>query len=182
MDITPVTPERWNDLVDLFERKGPRGGTPMTDGCWCMWWRQRTGSRERNKRAMQALVREGREPGLLGYESGVPVGWVSVGRREEFGQLVRSRTYRPVDEDEGVWSIVCFYVHPTAKRRGVATALVRPAVEHALARGAWAVEACASDPGDYMGPRQLFEQHEFVAVRNAGKRTVMRYSASRHNR
>ena len=64
----------------------------------------------------------------------------------------------------------------------MATALVRPAVEHALARGARAVEAYASYPGDYMGSRQLFEQHEFVAVRNAGKRTVMRYSASRHNR
>ena len=41
---------------------------------------------------METLVREGREPGLLAYESGLPVGWVSVGRREEYGQLVRSRT------------------------------------------------------------------------------------------
>jgi hypothetical protein len=24
--IHPVTPDRWDDLVALFERKGPRGG------------------------------------------------------------------------------------------------------------------------------------------------------------
>jgi hypothetical protein len=38
MEIHPVTPERWPDLADLFTRPGPRGGTPMTAGCWCMWW------------------------------------------------------------------------------------------------------------------------------------------------
>jgi len=37
MEIEPVTPERWDDFADLFTRKGPRGGTPMPAGCWCMW-------------------------------------------------------------------------------------------------------------------------------------------------
>ncbi len=175
LDIAPATPDRWKDLVQLFERKGPRGGTPVTDGCWCMWWRQRTGNRDRNKRAMAGLVRGGREPGLIAYESGTPVGWVSVGPRNEFGQLVRSRTYGPTVDEQGVFSIVCFYVHPTAKRRGVATELLRAAVQLAVDRGASSVEAYASDPGDYMGARKAFERLGFKAVRPAGKRTVMRY-------
>ena len=176
MQIAPVTPDRWNDLEDLFERKGPRGGTPMPAGCWCMWWRQRTGNPERNKQAMEELVREGHEPGVLAYESGVPVGWVSVGPREDFGQLVRSRTYGPVADEPGVWSIVCFYVAPGWKRRGVAAALLEAAVEHAARRGAAAVEAYPHERGDYMGTPDAFARMGFAPVRSAGKRTVMRYS------
>ncbi len=174
MEIAPVTPERWNDLADLFERKGPRGGTPMTAGCWCMWWRQRTGDPAKNKRAMRGIVREGREPGLLAYEDGVAVGWVSVAPREEYGQLVRSRNYGPKEEEQGVWSIVCFYVDPRAKKQGVATALLEAAVEHAIACGAAAVEAYPHEQGDYMGAPESYERLGFETVRRAGKRTVMR--------
>jgi GNAT superfamily N-acetyltransferase len=151
MDVAPVSADHWNDLVELFERKGPRGGTPMTAGCWCMWWRGRTGDRRLNKQAMGQIVGEGREPGLLAYEDGVPVGWVSLGPREEFGHLMRSRNYGPKEEEAGVWSIVCFYVDPRAKERGVATALLEAAVEHAVRRGAKAVEAYPHERGDYMG-------------------------------
>jgi hypothetical protein len=87
IEIDPVTPERWPDVAELFTRKGPRGGTPMTAGCWC----------------------------------------------------------------KGVWAIVCFYVDPRAKERGVATALLDAAVAHAFRRGAASVEAYPHVDGDYMG-------------------------------
>lgn len=174
MKIEPVTPERWPDLVDLFERKGPRGGTPMTHGCYCMAWRKRTGSGRKNKRNMHRIVNEGREPGLLAYEDGQAVGWVSVAPREEYGQLVRSRTYRPEDEDEGVWSIVCFYVDPRAKRKGVATALLEAAVDHAFEHGASAVEAYPHERGDYMGWPDGLARLGFQPVRSAGVRTIVR--------
>ncbi len=182
MEIAPVTPDRWDDLIELFQRKGPRGGTPIPDNCWCMWWRQRTGNRGRNKHAMRGLVREGREPGLLAYEDGSPVGWVSVGPREEFGQLMRSRTYGPRDEDSEIFSIVCFYIDPRARRRGVTAALLEAAVEYALRHGARAVEAYGSEAPDYMGTRKLFEAAGFRAQRAAGKRTVMRYERRRNRR
>ena len=168
LQVAAVTPERWTDLADLFERKGPRGGSPMPAGCWCMWWRQRTGAAERNREAMRALVADGREPGLLAYEDGRAVGWASVAPREEFGQLVRSRQYGPNDGESGVWSIVCFYVDPRAKRRGVAKALLRAAVEHAAARGASAVEGYPHERGDYMGSPAMFEAAGFAqCVRRA---------------
>ncbi|MFN2467182.1 MAG: GNAT family N-acetyltransferase [Gaiellaceae bacterium] len=174
--VQPVTPERWRDLVALFERKGPRGGTPMTAGCWCMWWRRRTGAAASNRRAMQSLVREGRVPGLLAYEEGEPVGWVSVAPREEFGQLVGSRTYGPPAAEPGVWSIVCFNVDPRAKRRGVATALLDAAVKHAAARGARAIEAYLHLRGDYMGSPGMFAAAGFEPVREAGPRLIVRRS------
>jgi len=175
MQIAPVTPDRWDDFADLFARKGPRGGTPMTAGCWCMWWRRRTGDSAKNRQNMRRIVKAGREPGLLAYEDGVPVGWVSVAPREEYGQLVRSRNYGPTEDEEGVWSIVCFYVDPRAKKQGVATALLEAAVEHALARGASAVEAYPHRKGDYMGAEEPFERLGFERVRRAGTRSIMRY-------
>ena len=174
MDVAPVTPDRWADLADLFERKGPRGGTPMPAGCWCMWWRRRTGDRAKNKRAMRALVRGDREPGLLAYDGGVAVGWVSLAPREEFDHLVRSRLYGPQDGDEGVWSIVCFYVDPRAKRQGCATALLEAAVKHAFGRGASAIEAYPHARGDYMGSLAMFTPIGFEPVRAAGTRTIVR--------
>jgi ribosomal protein S18 acetylase RimI-like enzyme len=180
--IAPATPDRWDDLVDLFMRRGPRGGAGLGEGgCWCMWWRERTGSRKRNRRAMGALVKGGHEPGLLAYEDGVPVGWVSVAPRDDFGQLMRSKHYGPGEEEEGVWSIVCFHVHATARHRGVARALLEAAVEHALRNGAGAIEAYPHERrADYMGSQEMFEAAGFRAVRSAGVRTVVRYPAPRH--
>jgi GNAT superfamily N-acetyltransferase len=152
----------------------------MTAGCWCMWWRYRAGDRRKNKRNMRQIVEAGREPGLLAYdEDGVAVGWVAVAPREEFGQLVRSRKYGPQGEGEeaGVWSIVCFYVDPRAKKQGVATALVEAAVEHALARGASAVEAYPHERGDYMGQRDIYDRLGFEPVRTASPRTIVRLTS-----
>jgi len=174
VEIEPVTPERWADFAHLFERKGPRGGTPMTAGCWCAWWRHRTGDPAKNKRNMRARVKAGDEPGLIAYQDGRAVGWVSVAPREQYGQLVRSRVYGPKEEEDGVWSIVCFYVEPPAKKQGIAAALAEAAVEHAFARGAAASRGLRARPGRLHGRSEIYERLGFGAVRAAGKRTVMR--------
>ncbi len=178
--IHPVTPDRWDDMVELFERRGPRGGHRNVPGygCWCMWWRDRSLAHgDPKKRAMAKLVRSGREPGLLAYDDdGEPVGWVSVAPREEFAVLVRSPQYRPRDEIDGVWSVVCFVVDKYAQRRGVATALLDAAVEHARARGAAVVEAYPhrTSASDFMGGVTLYERAGFVHVRDMNKRALYR--------
>jgi GNAT superfamily N-acetyltransferase len=182
VEIAPLTPERWPDLVALFERRGPRGGSGMAgSGCWCMWWRQRTGNAERNKTALRTIVKEGREPGLLAYEDGLAVGWISVEPRERLGQLMRSREYGPDEDDRAaVWSVVCFYVHASARHKGVAQELLNAAVDRALAHGATAVEAFPHNRRpDYMGSAELFERAGFRRVRVAKTRTIVRFSAGR---
>jgi ribosomal protein S18 acetylase RimI-like enzyme len=175
MEVAPLTTDRWRDFLDLFERRGPRGGQGMqSNGCWCMWWRERTADSARNKRALHSLVRKGREPGLLAYEDGVAVGWLSLGPREEFAQLTRSSKYGPEREEPAVWSIVCFYVHAAARHRGVADALLAAAVDHARARGAKTIEAYPHVRGDYMGSPELFERAGFRQVRAVEPRLVMR--------
>ena len=181
--VRPLTAERWSDFVDLFERRGPRGGhrNAPAYGCWCMFWRDRQlahGSPK--KRAMGAIVRGGRVPGLLAYAGREAVGWVSIAPREEFEALLRSPQYRPRDEDERVWSIVCFVVDKPVQGSGIAAALLDAAVAHAGKQGAAAVEAYphVSKPDDYMGGLDLFRAHGFRPTRESAKRAVVRLALS----
>ena len=138
VEVRPVTPERWDDLLRVFGPNGARGG------CWCMAWRlsstelRRTPAETRRER-LGELVAGGTPTGLLAYVDGDPVGWCSVGPRETFGRLVRSRTLPPPDEGPA-WAITCFYVRAGFRRRGVASALVHGAVAHAAKSGAAALD------------------------------------------
>ena len=181
LEVQPATAERWTDMETLFERRGTRGGHRNTPayGCWCMYWRDRSLEHgEPKKHAMAKLVRAGREPGLLAYDAGEPVGWVSLGPREEFPPLLRSPQYRPRETGGGdaVWSLVCFTVDKNAQRQGVAGALLAAAIEYAFAHGASSLEAYPhrTERVNYMGHVELFEAAGFLPVRETSKRVVMR--------
>jgi len=186
VEVHPVTPDRWDDLVELFGRD--RGAN---SGCWCLWYRipragWTTGERERrnrrNRETMRGIVAQGRVPGLLAYLDGRPVGWASVAPREEFPVIERSRTTKPVD-DRPAWAIVCFYIHARHRKQGVGTALLEAAVDHARANGAMLVEAYPADPAvgkianpmAWYGLVPMFEAAGFREVaRRSDRRPVMR--------
>lgn len=181
IEIHPLTPERWADLVDLFERRGPRGGRQVVANCWCMYWRRRgdifgDGWGAGNRRAFGELVQAGDEPGLLAYLDGVPVGWVGVAPREEFPRIEHSPTIRPID-DRPAWSINCFYVHRAGRQRGVARALLRAAIDFARSKGATLVEGYPVRSGgadDYTGFQSMFEAEGFREVaRRSPRRAIV---------
>jgi GNAT superfamily N-acetyltransferase len=181
--VQPASPDRWPELCDLFERPGPRGGTPITAGCWCQYWHLRgrkysAGWNGGNRQRLEDEVRSGAEPGLLAYVDGVPSGWCRLGPRESFERLEASRTLARLD-DEPVWSVVCFYVHPAAKRHGVARALLDAAAAYAASRGASILEGYAARAGHpnidaYTGYLPMFLAAGFEPVRAAGRRTIVR--------
>jgi GNAT superfamily N-acetyltransferase len=152
-----------------------------------MWWRPTAAEFERrkgalNKRAMKALVRGGEEPGLLAYDGEEAVGWCAAAPRAAYPRLGRSRVLRPVD-DADVWSVVCFYVAKPRRRRGVATALLRAAVDFVRARGAKIVEGYPVEPAKgrtpdafaYPGLASSFSEAGFVEVaRRSPTRPIMR--------
>jgi GNAT superfamily N-acetyltransferase len=187
IEVAPATPQCWSDVVDLFERPGPRGGTPIPAGCWCQYWHLRgkaytDGWGAANRRRLEEQIRSGADPGLLAWIGGEPVGWCRLGPRRSFERVQASKLHGPDDDD--TWAVVCFYVHPAAKRKGVATGLLEAAVEHAAACGAPVLEAYAVRPGHanidaYTGYRQMFEAAGFEPVREAGRRTVMQRPLSR---
>jgi GNAT superfamily N-acetyltransferase len=187
--ILPLTRDRWDNLAALF-RHAP------ASGCWCMYFRltreefgrnmRDSGGGAANRAALRALVGGGHVPGLLAYDQGVAVGWCSVAPRSEYAYLQQSRTLYPVD-DQPVWSIVCFFVHPRHRGWGVAAALLQAAVSYAAARGARIIEGYPSDPARgkggrlaeisaYTGVIPMFEAAGFrkVAQRRKGGRTIMR--------
>lgn len=183
IEVEAATPDRWNDVVSLFERKGPRGGTPQTDGCWCQFWHLRgkaywDGHGSGHRARLEAEVKAGSEPGLLAYRDGVPVGWCRVGPRETFERLEHSPKLARVDDEE-VWSVVCFYVHPGAKRDRVASTLLDTAVARAAAQGARVLEGYPVAEGHmnidaYTGYLPMFLAAGFEPVRDAGRRTIVR--------
>ena len=186
MDVVthPLTPDRWDDLVAVFEGKG----CSMARGCWCMYDRE-TGrvdppegvsASEDRRRRLLALASADPSAGLIAYADGVPVGRVAVAPRAQYPRLVRSPVAKAVD-DLPVWSLVCFVVPAPYRGRGVAGALLRGAIAHA-AHGAVALEAYPIDKPErshdtflWNGVPSTFEREGFVEVaRRRPERPVLR--------
>ena len=132
---------------------------------------------------LKALVDGGRPPGLLGYQGKTPVGWVSLGPREEFAKLRRSPVMKAVD-DRPVWSIVCFVVPGEHRHRGVARALLDGAIAWAAKQGATLLEAYpvdrpapSKDDAMWFGAKSMYDAAGFVEVaRRKPERPVVRLS------
>ena len=183
LEIHPLTPDRLPDLARLFGQ----GGDPKW--CWCSFYRVRqvdfaNGSAAANRAVLEAAVQatndEGRAPGLVAYRDGEAIGWVSLGPRDDYARLQHSRVLAAID-DKPVWSIVCFVVARTARRQGVANALLEAAVAYARDHGATLLEAYPVDTAGarissanvYKGTLSMFERAGFeVAARRQANRTA----------
>lgn len=186
LTVRPLTPERWPDLEALFLAKG----CSVARGCWCMYYR-RSGAREplpagttaaqANRADLKKLSRGDTPPGLIGYRGKVPVGWVSLGPREDYAKLKRSPVMKPVDE-QPVWSVICFVVPSEYRGQGVARALLDGAIAYAKKQGATLLEAYPVDkPGrshdDFMwfGSKSMYDDAGFQEVaRRKPQRPVVR--------
>jgi GNAT superfamily N-acetyltransferase len=182
----PVTPDRWDDLEQLF---GPRGAI---GGCWCMWWRikrkdfeQQQG--EGNHDAMCSIVDSGKVPGILAYSDGAPVAWCSVAPREDFPVLDRSPILKRVD-DQPVWSVVCFFIAKEYRHQHLSSRMLKAAVDYAAQHGARIVEGYPITPKKdqapdiyiFTGLESTFVKAGFVEVaRRSEFRPIMRYSLER---
>ena len=133
------------------------------------------------KAALRGLADQDPPPGLIGYRGKTPVGWISLGPREDFRKLARSPVMRPVD-DEPVWSIVCLVVPSEYRGQGVARELIAGAVAYAKQRGVRLLESYPVD-GDvdgaaeapWFGSKHMFDAAGFEEVaRRRRDRPVMR--------
>lgn len=185
LTLHSLTPERWNDLEAIFRAKG----CSVARGCWCMYYR-RSGEQpqpagmtraEANRAELRALVDEGRPVGLIGYRGNTPIGWVSLGPREDFEKLKRSPVMKPVD-DKPVWSVICFVIPAEHRGQGVATALLKGAVTWAKAQGVTLLEAYpmdkpgrAADDSMWFGAKSMYDRAGFEEVaRRKPQRPVVR--------
>ena len=100
--------------------------------CWCMVWRRTAAEAKDNdgagrKRQMMARIAAGTPVGLIAYEAGKPLAWVSVAPRETYRNLGGPAAM----PGEVIWSIVCFWVPRKRRGEGMVYRLIAAAVEHA---------------------------------------------------
>ena len=172
LKVVRLTPSRMEDMGKVLS------GT-WGSACWCMFprltaklRRELPGRAEgQNRRAMAALARKRRAPGLLAYVDGEVAGWVAVAPRPELARVDSSKATPRVDE-VGVWVIPCITVRRRYRGRGVARALIRAAVDHAAKHGAPAVEAYpragdvrVHDDFAFIGTEALFRKVGFRKIR-----------------
>ena len=180
LDIVPVTPERWDDLVQVMR------GCSYARKCWCAYWYLphaafKAGWGDRNRETLERLVKEGAEPGLIAYVEGEPAAWVSVAPRRNFDRLNRSRNFGALDARD-VWAVNCFVVAPGFRRQGLMAKLAHAAAEFAIARGADGAEAYPLLPGPgtgagdlYLGTDRAFRAAGYAEVaRPLPRRPIMR--------
>ena len=167
-DVKTVTRGTWGSTCwDLFPRYsaaqqrelGITGGGP--------------GTAEAKRRAALAKLARRRKnsAGLVAYQDGEPIGFISLGPRHDFSRVERSRATPPVD-DVPAWVIPCITVRRGHRGQGVAVAMIRAAVEYAGRRGAPAVEAHPRADGKrvhddfaFFGTAALFQKAGFRRVR-----------------
>ncbi len=190
LTVHPLTPERWPDLEALFNARG----CSVARSCWCMYYR-RSGPRgplpagttraQANRAELKALLRSREPPGLIGYRGKVPVGWVSLGPRDDYAKLRRSPVMKAVDE-RPVWSIVCFVVPSQYRGQGVARALLDGAIAYARERGVALLEAYpvdkprrSADDSMWFGAKSMYDAAGFEEVaRRKPNRPIVRIRAA----
>jgi GNAT superfamily N-acetyltransferase len=182
-EVRPLTEETWADLEELFDLPGGS----IVRGCWCMFYRTvgqvsiGKAAGPVHKQELHALVCSGATPGLVGYANDTPVGWISLGPREEYRKLERSRVMKAVDE-KPVWSIVCTYVAKSHRGHGYQHKLLAGAIDFAREQGVRMLEAYPVDKPErshddfmFFGSRSLYERAGFrEVVRRSPTRLVMR--------
>lgn len=183
LSIVSATPSRWDDVAQIFGRRGDPAR------CWCQFHcttgRTYSESARANRDALRRQLRGRPPPGLVAYCEGEPVGWVRLGPIDRFSRVTGNRLRRGAvgDDPQGLWTVTCFVVPPKQRRSGVATALVDAATDFARGNGASTLEAHPVDTqgrraaGDalYHGVLSTFLAVGFTEIGRTGpKRPIVR--------
>jgi GNAT superfamily N-acetyltransferase len=149
--------------------------------CACMRWRlastdfSGTDPEERG-RMFGELVRSPVAVGILAYQGDDPVGWCSVAPTATYVAIERSRNITRLNQ-EGAWSVVCFFLEPRVRSTGLQKLLLDAAINYARDEGAQILDAFPWPGGPsyrYMGTRELYLSRGFEDISVAeGKRPRM---------
>ena len=150
LTILPANEAGCDDLQTVF---GARGAAAY---CQCQRYKLRRREafakfpvEERAHRLREQTncgrARSATTSGLVAFLDDAPVGWCAVEPRSAYEGLARNNRVpwegRTEDKaDDSVWAVTCVFARAGFRRRGIAHALVRAAVDHARERGARAIE------------------------------------------
>ncbi|HXK20710.1 MAG TPA: GNAT family N-acetyltransferase [Polyangiaceae bacterium] len=179
-------------LLALFEAAG--------SGCFCNYWHFDGDKNawlescylkpEQNRAALRARLSEAELCGVVARTSDSVCGWLKVMRESAVPRLYAQRVYRnlpcfqaePGARDD-VYAVSCCYVAEAERGRGVASSLLRTAIDLVQELGGVAVEAFprAAPSGEklrpdeiWMGPEELFHSAGFAPVSDFRPYPVLR--------
>ena len=189
--IVPANLASWGDLQAIF------GGRGDPSRCWCQRFKMAPGESWANVGAAQHALRlrtqtqcghpdSDTTSGLVAYLDREPVGWCAVEPRSAYPRMLRNNRVpwegrSEAKADGSVWAVTCFVTRTGFRRRGIASALAREAVEFARQRGARALEGYPMTTKDallgelHVGTRGMFTAAGFMQVSQPSvRRVVMR--------
>ena len=124
------------------------------------------------------LVGKNEFTGLLAYIDGEPAGWCSLGPREAFPVLEKSKTLGRVD-DQPVWSVVCFFIHKDYRRKGVCELILEKVVNFAREKKVSILEGYPVVPNKENYPAAFAWTGFYSSFIKAGFAEVIRRSPTR---
>lgn len=151
--------------------------------CWCQFHiLENSVARHTTRRDRRALLQEQVDTldpprGLVALADEEAVGWCGVEPRVRLRHilatgLVSKKSLFDAD-DPDIWAIYCILVPPDQRRRGIGSALLTAAIDHAGASGARAIEGLPIDttrrggelpPGFSTGTLEMFRAEGFTAL------------------
>jgi len=186
------TKELTRDTLPDFERLFEKHPAPGAFGCWCLYHHRaravavgtqlnsRVKRAVRNRKEKRELVENGTSHGILVFLQGEPVGWCQYGSKEELPRLDNTRGHRglaPEGDMTRLWRITCFVVDPKYRKRGVASAALKAALEAIRNKGGGLVEAYPivrwGAYREYLGTASMFQKEGFKIVAPFGKNNVV---------
>ncbi len=186
------TKELTADTLPDFERLFETHPAPGAFQCWCLYnhrsrplpeskkLHSRVKRAARNRQQRRELVENGCSHGILVYAKGKPVGWCQYGPKEELPRIDNNRGYRRLAAELGMnrlWRITCFVVDNRYRKRGVASAALKAALEVIRKEGGGHVEAYPITRwgayAEYRGTVSMFQKEGFKIVARFGKSNVV---------
>lgn len=173
--IHPLTPDRWDDFVALFETDS------ICKMCWCVHHRmpaaiRREATSASRKTTMGKIVKKGPPPGLLAYKGDEAVGWIAIAPRPAIPDWNEGRKASAAElpehgHDDSIWAASCFFIRKDARGEGMTAELLEAGTRYARANGAKTLEACPMDhaekrstTGLFVGPKRVFDRAGFKTV------------------
>lgn len=168
LTFKPVTAKTIGDFEALFSAKGG------PNWCWCMAWRATSAELKDSKsparkQQMFDRINDGVPVGLVAYDQGTPVAWVSVAPKQTFQKGLGG-----IEETDKVWSLTCLWIRRDRRKQGLSAQLIAAAAKHARKHKARMLEAYPVDPDSpsyrHMGFVPAFERAGFEAHGREGTR------------
>jgi len=174
--IKALTPETWDAFAALVERHNGVWG-----GCWCTWFitfhEEKGLGADGNRALKKQRVADGTNHAALVFDGDRAIAWCEYGTPDELPNIYHRKEY-----EQGLirlpdYRLTCFFVDRAYRRKGVAIAALRGALDLIAGAGGGVVEAYPHDTAGkktsasflYNGTRQMFEDAGFTYERPKGK-------------